>query len=318
MSAHVAITGATGFIGAAVAAEFLALGTEVTLLLRADSDRTRLAELAGVEFLTYTKLDDSTTIAALAARRPCTFIHCGWKGVVGGERNAAFQITANLPLTLAAVELAAAAGCQHWIGFGSQAEYGNANRRLDEDAPLRPTTIYGKAKLAAGIAALALCETRALAGTWLRVFSTYGPGDDPAWFIPYVTQELIAGRAPRLTRCEQRWDYLYVGDAARAVVAITKRKAGGIFNLGSGQARPLRDCVEAIRSELHSAVEPVYGAIPYRADQVMHLEAEITRLSAATGWSPETNIQTGLRATVAAELLRTRTAVGSIPPISFP
>ena len=225
-------------------------------------------------------------------------------GVGGHERNEAFQITDNLPAVIEAVELAAAAGCRQWIGLGSQAEYGNQNRRMDEGAPLRPTTLYGKAKLAAGVAALALCEARQMAGAWLRVFSTYGPDDAPHWFIPYVIQELLAGRAPKLTQCEQLWDYLYVTDAARAVAATANGKTAGVFNLGSGSAHPLKEYVEAIRRELGSLAEPAYGAVPYRPDQVMHLEADISRLTKVADWQPQISLAEGIRATVAFERTR--------------
>jgi nucleoside-diphosphate-sugar epimerase len=301
---QVAITGATGFIGSAIVSELLRAGHEVTVLLRPGSNPERLASLEGFATITYSRLLDESTVRTLESQSPEVFIHCAWRGVAGGERNEPFQITDNIPSTLNAVELAAAAGCRQWIGLGSQAEYGNQNRRMDEATPLRPTTLYGKSKLAAGVAALALCEARKLAGAWLRVFSTYGPGDAPHWFIPYVIQEFIAGRAPRLTRCEQRWDYLFVADAARAVAAAANGATSGFFNLGSGSARPLKQVIETIRTELQSPLQPEYGAIAYRPDQVMHLEADITRLTAATGWRPQVSLEEGIRATVAFERRR--------------
>jgi len=237
----------------------------------------------------------------LKEKKPEVFIHCAWRGVGGNDRNEAFQITNNIPMTLDAVELAAAAGCRQWIGLGSQAEYGNQNCRMSEDSPLRPTTLYGKAKLAAGVASLALCEARGMTGTWLRVFSTYGPGDAPQWLVPYAIREFLAGRAPKLTRCEQRWDYLYVRDAASAVVSVAETRAPGVFNLGSGSAETLKKIIETIRGELAVSIEPAYGAVPYRSDQVMYLEADISRLRAATGWSPRVSLIEGIRATIAFE-----------------
>lgn len=296
------LTGATGFIGSAVLAELVARGARPLVLVRETSDRRRLASLDGrFEVATFSRLNDPALIPSLQRYQPEVFIHCAWRGVFGLERNAEYQITENLPLTLEAVKLAAACGCRQWIGLGSQAEYGNPNCVLDETAPTRPTTLYGKAKLAAGIAALALGEARGLASTWLRVFSTYGPGDHPQWLVPYVIREFLAGRAPRLTRCEQRWDYLYVTDAARAIAAVAERGAAGVFNLGSGEARPLRQIIEMIKAELGTPIEAVYGAIPYRPDQVMRLQADIAKLKAATGWAPTVSLLEGLRATVARE-----------------
>ena len=304
MPLNVAITGATGFIGAAVVAELLAGGAHVTVLLRADSNCARLAAMKGFKVLTYSTLLSEETIHALSEQQPDIFIHCAWRGVGGNQRNEAFQIIGNIPLTIDSVELAATVGCSQWIGLGSQAEYGNQDRRMNEYCPLQPTTVYGKAKLAAGVAALALCDTHKMAGVWLRVFSTYGPADAPHWFIPYVIQEFLGGRTPKLTKCQQLWDYLYVTDAARAIIATATSSTSGVFNLGSGLSRPLKDYIEVIRSELGSSLEPAYGVVQYRPDQVMHLEADITRLTAATGWRPHTDITQGIRACIVFESKR--------------
>lgn len=295
MPLHAVITGASGFIGAAAAADLLASGHKVTALLRPDSNPARLQHLPNLHILHHSHLADPETIAALKASSPDVFIHCAWRGVGGQDRNEAFQITDNIRMSMDSVDLAAAAGCQRWIGLGSQAEYGNQNRRLNEDAPTRPTTLYGKAKLATGIACLALAEARALSAAWLRVFSTYGPGDSPHWFLQYVLREFRAARSPDLTLCTQLWDFLHVADAARAITATAATPtASGNFNLGSGTALPLRFWLDLLRSATNSSSEPNYGAVPFRPDQVMHLEADISSLSAATGWHPSISPADGI------------------------
>jgi nucleoside-diphosphate-sugar epimerase len=278
-----------------VLAELTQRGVPALAVLRPTGDARRLASLARLETVRSERLDDPALGQRLRAWRPTVLIHSAWHGVNGQDRNELFQVTENLPLTAAAVELAREAGCSSWIGFGSQAEYGNQNRILDESAPTHPTTLYGKAKLAAGIAAMGLCEAAALCGTWLRVFSLYGQGDDSRCFVPHVIGEFLHGRAPKVTRCEQRWDYLNVTDAAHAVVAVVEKGASGVFNLGSGIAVPLRQVVEEIRHIIGTPVEPEYGAVAYRPDQVMHLQADIAKLSQAVGWAPSVSLHDGLR-----------------------
>ena len=299
MFKRIAITGATGFIGAAIVREFLARGDKVQVLTRANSNLSRLDSVkSSVEFITYVSLADKSLIESMVGNKTDVFVHCSWRGVAGGERNEAFQIAENIPTTIQSVELAAKLGCHQWIGLGSQAEYGNLNCKISESSEILPTTLYGKAKLSAGIAALGLCEAYEIKGSWLRVFSTYGPGDAAHWFIPYVIQEFLAGRAPRLTNCEQLWDYLHVEDAARAVIAVAQAKASGVFNLGSGSTLLLRTYIETIREILRTDLMPEYGAIAYRPDQVMHLEADVSRLIEQTGWKPSVNLLSGLTQTV--------------------
>jgi UDP-glucose 4-epimerase len=295
------LTGATGFIGSAVLKELIRRNIRPVVLLRPESGLRRLPKLPEDQTIIFSKLDEAGLVENLRAQQPAVFIHCAWRGVGGGERNADFQLAENVPLTIASVNLAVACGCRQWIGLGSQAEYGNANRILAETAPTLPTTEYGKAKLTAGTEALALCALTGIAGAWLRVFSTYGPGDHPHWMIPHVIRELLQGHAPQVTRCEQLWDYLFVADAACAIADVADGKISGVFNLGSGQSQPLKQILETIRAELKTAVQPAYGAIPYRPDQVMYLQADIAKLHAATGWTPETDLTAGIRQTVAWE-----------------
>ena len=296
--ATIILTGATGFIGSAVLAELHRRKVRPLVLLRPESDCRRLPQLAAGNIFTYSKPDEAGLAEKLRAQSPSVFIHCAWRGVGGPDRNADFQMSENVPFTLAAVELAAAAGCRQWIGLGSQAEYGNANRILDENAPTQPTTLYGQAKLAAGNAALSLCRSKGLAGAWLRVFSTYGPGDHSHWMIPQVIREFLEGRSPQVTKCEQKWDYLFVADAARAIASLADGKTSGVFNLGSGEVWPLKQIIETIRMELGATIEPGYGTVPYRPDQVMHLQADISKITAATGWRPSTALKDGIKATI--------------------
>jgi UDP-glucose 4-epimerase len=295
---NLAITGSTGFIGRWIVAEACKAGHQVTVLLRAESAGSQLPDDPRIVRVGYHHLDDSGLAERLRDLGCEVMVHAGWKGVGNGDHAEAFQISENLPATLKAVELAMQAGCRQWIGLGSQAEYGVANRRVDESVPADPETIYGKAKLAAGIAALGLCDAFGMTGSWVRVFSTYGPGDSPRWLIPYVVRALLRGEAPGLSPCGQLWDFLHVSDAARAILAVAEAGAGGVFNLGSGEAPVLRDTIETIRLACGSDLQPEYGAVPYRAKQLMHLEADIARLKERTGWAPQVSLPEGIRSVV--------------------
>jgi len=144
-----------------------------------------------------------------------------------------------------------------------------------------------------------ICAAKAMRHAWIRVFSTYGPRDNAHWVIPSVINTLRNGQVPKLTSAEQRWDYLYVDDAARAVAMIIEDDtAEGVFNLGSGQALPLRNVIVAIRDLVAPGAKLGFGEVPYRSDQVMFLEADISRLT-RLGWKPDVDIQTGLRKTAA-------------------
>ena len=54
----------------------------------------------------------------------------------------------------------------------------------------------------------------------------------------------------------------------------------------------------SLRDYIDPALPVGFGDIPYRPDQVMHLEANITALTTATGWKPAMPLDEGLRRTV--------------------
>ncbi len=296
---RVLVTGSSGFVGAAVARQLVARGREVALMLRETSDTRRIADI--LNRVTVIRTDLSTVSAAtaeIALFRPEAVAHLAWAGVKGADRNSPVQ-TNNISAAVALYQAARAAGCARFVGLGSQAEYGPRPGRSDENVPTQPTTLYGAAKLSTFWLLDRLAAADGASSAWLRLFSSYGPGDDPSWMIPYLINKLLKGERPSLTLCEQRWDYIYIDDAAASVVALIDCDGTGAFNLGSGEAVPLREVVETIRDLVDPALPLGFGEVLYRPDQVMHLEANIDRLREAAGWAPKVSLAEGLARTVA-------------------
>ena len=190
-------------------------------------------------------------------------------------------------------------GCQKFIGLGSQAEYGPKKEAITEEFPTTPTTLYGETKLACGKISSKVADSIDLKFAWLRLFSSYGPKDDPHWMIPYVILQLNQGASPNLTAGEQLWDYLYVTDVAEALWKVSiPQEATGFFNLGSGHVSSLKTIIEKIRDKIDPNMPLKFGEIPYRSDQVMHLQANITRLQKLAHWNPDVNLDNGLQQTI--------------------
>ncbi|MGE3308328.1 MAG: NAD-dependent epimerase/dehydratase family protein [Limisphaerales bacterium] len=295
------VTGATGFLGAALVHRLVGAGVPVAILRRSTSSDWRLHQLPGSVIQIQGDLANPVGFKdTLATFRPDTCFHMAWHGVASRHRNDLSQAYANVESTLRLVELAADVGCQTWIGAGSQAEYGPQEGAINEDAPTRPTTLYGAAKLATYHLAGRAVELLGMRFAWLRVFSTYGPGDNPEWMIPSLIRALLARERPELTEGRQRWDYLFVRDAAEAFAAVASTpEARGLYNLGSGEAIPLREIVALVRDQIDPALPLGFGAIPYRPDQVMWLQADCRRLKQATNWAPLFSLSEGLRETIA-------------------
>ena len=295
------VTGASGHVGAFLTKALLTRGCEVAVLVRPQSDLWRIADVLGQVTLLHGVLGDlAGARAPLTAWKSETVFHLAWGGVTGAYRNDPAQITRNVAGSLELFDAALKAGMKTWVGVGSQAEYGAVDGLLQEDLIARPVTAYGVAKLALGMMTEKLCAMTDTRFLWLRLLAAYGPMDDPRHLLPSVIDQLLDGKRPALTPGAQRWDYLYIEDAAEAICRLAlETSVQGVFNLGSGHAPKVRSLVETVRDLIDPSLPLGFGDVPYRPDQVMRLQADISKLCAATGWSPQTSLEEGLRRTIA-------------------
>lgn len=296
---RILVTGAAGFVGARVATQLIDDGHAVICVARSGAAE-RLAPINDkAEFVSLDIADVAVLRSVLARHRPEAICHAAWAGVAGAQRNDAVQ-DVNIATSQALARAAADAGVSTIVGLGSQAEYGPINRVARERDPCAPTTRYGEAKCQAHDAMARVCAASGLRFAWMRIFSLYGPGDNPGWLLPSVIAALLRGEKPALTSAEQEWDFLHVADAARAIATVLAMPgASGLFNLGSGEAPPLRHTLETLRDLIDPALPLGFGEVPYRPDQVMHLQADVSRLRDVVGWCPQISLQHGLAEMVA-------------------
>jgi nucleoside-diphosphate-sugar epimerase len=294
------VTGAGGFIGAAVVAEALRAGYEVVGTIRPGGNNWRLANFKSDLHLVRLDLRDTSQVnATMLEHRPGIVVHAAWSGVSNSSRSDQLQITDNIEASCRLLGAAATHGASKFIGLGSQGEYGPFDRKISEnDLPL-PTSLYGASKLAVYYLTRQLAAQAGIAYAWVRIFSTYGPGDNSHWLIPTLIDQMLDGHRPQTTLGTQFWDYLFIDDIASAIISIaTGPTANGVFNLGSGQPVQIRSIVERIRDLTAPELELVFGEVPYRPDQIWHMEADINRLRTKTKWRPKVGIDDGLAATV--------------------
>jgi UDP-glucose 4-epimerase len=294
------VSGASGHLGSYLTRLLIARGEEVTILVRPSSNLWRLdGVLDGVRLIRARLEDIGSAAGELRRAAPNTVFHLAWSGVTKDTRNRPGALIDNVSGSLQLFRMVQEAGCGCWIGIGSQAEYGPHSEPLSEDLAPRPDTVYGVAKLCLGQMLATLCGQSGLRFVWLRLLAIYGPKDDPQHLIPSVIEKLLAGVRPSLTAGEQPWDYLYVEDAAEGVyrTAVTPA-AEGVYNLGSGHSETVRRIVERLRDMIEPGLPLGFGEVPYSPGTVMSLRGNITKLRQATGWSPDTDLQSGLRKTL--------------------
>jgi nucleoside-diphosphate-sugar epimerase len=291
---RIIITGATGVIGCALVRQALEKNIEILCIVRKDSVRienipkSEKVRVIFAELAEYASLD--------MPEKHDVFFHLAWDRVSGPFRDDVDIQAKNIRYTIDAVHLAKRMGCQVFVGAGSQAEYGIVSTPLKPDTPTNPQSGYGIAKYAAGKLGRLLCSQLGIRHNWMRVLSVFGPFDSSNTLIMYAINELRSGHSPELTKCEQIWDYLYCDDAARAFLAVGDKGINGkTYPLGSGNKKRLSEYLESLKDVVNSKGILQFGIKEYYPHQPMFLCADISELTADTGWEPEILFEEGIK-----------------------
>jgi nucleoside-diphosphate-sugar epimerase len=300
------VTGASGFLGAHVAASALAHGHGVRAAVRATSDRRRLDRLAPKAEPVDLDLADRDADLTSRLAGVDAIVHCAAYGVDYRQSDFATALELNVAASVRLAEAAAALGCR-FVHVGTSYEYGTEDGVLAEDRRLAPTGIYGVTKAAASLALQDIARRTGAPIAVVRPFSMYGPLEGDHKFVPLVIGASKEGRVVELTPGHQERDYLYVGDVAEACLALAlsdRFPAGEIFNLCSGEGVSLRRLAESAvdaaggdRAVLH------WGAKPYRPAESMRVVGDPAKITAAIGWRAMTSLADGMKQTAAAGAL---------------
>lgn len=295
------VTGPTGVVGTALLRKLLEKEIKIYAVCRPDSKRVFQIPSHPLLHLVLCNFKDISNLPNLISEKCDAFFHLAWLGTVDPINRFNMQLqTDNIKYTLDAVIAAKELGCQVFVGTGSQAEYGHVQGIIHPYMETNPVSGYGMAKLCAGQMTRVMCKDLGIKHIWTRIVSTYGKYDGKNTLIRWTIDNLLSGKKPSLTKCEQIWDYLYSLDAAEGLIAMADKGIdGSIYVLGSGQTKTLREYVEIIRNEIDPELELGFGEKEYYADQAMHLEADIDNLTRDTGWKPQYTFEQGI-----AELLK--------------
>ena len=291
------IHGASGFLGKHFIKKLMTEKIPVVVLARESSDLSLILNNPGVKIYRYNKSFNELTKIDIKVESPVYF-EFSWQGVFGSDRNNEEQMSVNVPLITSSVKFANDLKAKHWIGIGSQAEYGNIDKRISENDVCNPTTLYGKAKLKCSQISAELCNEFQMDHSWLRLFSVYGPDDNHEWLIQYLIKDMLHNKDINVTKGEQLWDYLYIDDISDMFSKLKNASGAGVANLGSGKSVTVKYIIEMIKELTNSKSKINFGAIPYRENQVMKMEADITQLSNHLNWFPKVAMEEGLKRTI--------------------
>lgn len=304
--ARLLVTGAGGFIGAAVTRALARRGDEVAAFDLAVSPA--LAALCR-QFPKVRAVPGEITewphvAAALREARPDAVVHCA--AIVGiiASLDAPFAtLRVNVGGTLNLMEAMRLFGVKRLINLSSEEVYGPFERDLiHEDHPCRPALPYGISKFAAEQLARDQARLHGLDIVHVRTCWVYGPGL-PRPRVPKILIEAAAEQRPLHleTGGDFRVDHVYIDDLVAGILAALDRPEHRFdaYHIATGRAPSLAEMV-AIVKELVPGAELSIGPGPYRmggrVEVVRKGALDISRARADLGYAPRHDIRAGLEA----------------------
>jgi nucleoside-diphosphate-sugar epimerase len=299
---RVLVTGATGFVGASLTRRLVGSGWEIHILTRAISDRWRIADLLPQVTEHLADLRNGAAVEAIVSQvKPDTVCHFSTYGGFSSQRDTAAILETNLTGTVQLLAACERAGFKSFINIGSSSEYGIKSGPMRENDLLEPLDDYGVSKAAAAL----YCRSRALQNglptVTLRLFSPFGPWDDPQRLIPYLVKSYLRGESPQLANPRSVRDFVFIDDALDLICGLIERPAGPgeIFNAGSGRQHSVGEVVTLLEEMLRPAHPAKWGACQPRRQEPENWSADLSLVKEKRDWLPRTTMAEGLAKTVA-------------------
>jgi CDP-paratose synthetase len=290
MKKRILITGVTGFLGSHLAKALLTDGYEVTALKRKSSLLDRVESIVSdiiffdIEGLDFDQLfRDSGKIDAIIHTATC----------YGRDNESVSEIFAsNTDFPLRLLDAGSRAGVEVFF---------NTDTILDKYLnlySLSKNQLLQWGKFFSMHEKIRFCN--------IRLEHFYGPDDDPKKFSAYVINNCLGNvQELKLTKGEQKRDFIYVDDVVSAYLIILNKidSVSGHFvefGVGSGQSVSIKTFVETVHRLTVSKTHLAFGALPYREGEVMNSQADIAGLM-ALGWHCCYDIETGLKQVIEKE-----------------
>ena len=329
MARTVLVTGAAGFIGAALSARLLQRGDRVVGLdnlndyydpslkqarLRqieaiASEDTWRFAEMA---------LEDGDALMALfAAENPEVVVNLAAQaGVRYSLENPAAYIQSNLVGFGHLLEGCRHHGTENLVYASSSSVYGgNRNLPFHEQQPVNhPVSLYAASKKANELMAHTYSHLYGLPATGLRFFTVYGPWGRPDMAPMLFARAILAGAPIKVfNHGKMQRDFTYIDDIVEGVLRCCDKPATAnpefdplqpdpataaaphrVFNIGNSQPTELLRFIEVMEQALGR--EAIKDFQPMQPGDVVATAADTSALEQWVGFKPSTSIETGVDA----------------------
>lgn len=296
---RVIITGATGFVGANLTRRLLQDGHEVHLLLRAAHNPWRIESIRDDVVLHEVDLADATALKRVVANiRPEWVFHLSAHGAYSHQTDLPQMVQTNIISTMNLVTACLATGFEAFVNTGSSSEYGFKDHAPNEKEWLEPNSHYAWTKASSTLFCRYTAQSLNVHLPTLRLYSVYGPFEEPSRLMPRLIVNGLAGKLPPMANPNIARDYVYVDDVNDAYVLAASQpgqEVGAVYNVGTGVQTSLREVVDVARRVMDIAIEPEWGSMPNRAWDTNAWVSNNSEIRRALDWQPRFEFEAGFR-----------------------
>ncbi len=295
---RVLITGGSGFVGANLARELIRQGHTVELLVREGYADWRVRDIANKVTVTTGSLSDLAGLRQLMLRaKPEWIFHLAVYGAYPAQNDWNTMVETNIVGTSNLLQAARETDFEAFINSGSSSEYGYKTAAPSEDDLVEPNSDYAVSKVAATLKCALIGRSENLPVCTLRLYSVYGPYEEPTRLMPALVVNGLKGTLPPLVDPSIARDFIYVDDVVEAYLAAARnatRFPGHVFNVGSGIQTTLGEAVAAARTGFRISEEPAWGSMRSRSWDTSVWVCDNRKIVRELGWEPKTSFAQGM------------------------
>ncbi len=296
------LTGASGFVGANLARRLLNDGYEVHSILRPEHKPWRIEDISNdltIHRVDLSDIDKLESIVRLA--RPDYVFHLAAYGAYSYQENFHEIANTNIFGTYNLLEACLKTGFEVFLNAGSSSEYGFQDHAPTEDELPLPNSAYSWSKLSAALWCGLAARSNSQRIHTLRLYSVYGPWEEPTRLVPTLIRKGMDGKLPPLVNPETARDYIHTQDVEDAFLSVATTQGlpyDAVYNVCTGIETKLKDIVDITRKLLSIGQEPEWGSMEKRKWDTNKWVGQPNQLINATNWRPKMTLADGLKQTV--------------------
>jgi len=291
------ITGATGFVGSCLARKLVEIGCEVHVLVRERANRWRLSDIENRMHVHTGDLNEGERLRGLVVDiQPTVIYHLAVHGAYPTKTDADQIILTDVFGTWNLLKACSEVDYKLFINTGSSSEYGSKQNAMRESDLLEPNSYYAVAKSAQSLVCQHMARADRRPINTFRLFSVYGPYEEPSRLVPTLIQRCLQGQALNMVWPATARDFIQVDDVVAAYLQVGQLnlQCGEIFNIGTGIQSTMREVVRAVLQSTHATVKVNWGSMQARSWDTETWLADVSKVRRVLKWSPRISLAEGI------------------------